>query len=242
MQTEIRRLEYRSLVAQAGTASGLPVSLLASLGGVEKASGSPGFSAQAQQIVLLESKVAELKRVLEEREVLHAAALQIARQEALHSAQESYAADLARLGLEVKARMADMQMQFVTERNAYFARAESELVKLALAVATRILHREAYMDPLLLRGAVRVALNQLQEGTTATLRVPEPDLAEWMKWQEQTEDARLFTTILGDSSLQTGACRIELEASSVDLGVQAQLAEIEKGFFDLLAQRPTAGG
>ncbi len=34
-------------------------------------------------------------------------------------------------------------------------------MKLALAVAARILRREAQMDPLLLTGAVRVALGQL---------------------------------------------------------------------------------
>ena len=40
------------------------------------------------------------------------------------------------------------------------------MVKLALAIAARILRREAQTDPLLLTGAVRVALGQL----AATLR------------------------------------------------------------------------
>ena len=51
-------------------------------------------------------------------------------------------------------------------------------MKLALAVAARILRREAQMDPLLLTGAVRVALGQLAGSSEVRLRVPaaEPDL------------------------------------------------------------------
>ncbi len=241
MDAEIRTLEYRNLGARAGKAGGVPASLLAAIGGVEKESGTPGFSAQTQQVVLLEGKLAELRRTLEERNTLHAEELRGSREEALRSAEAGYAAEMARVRQEVQDRMAQTLSAWVTERNAYFARAEGELVKLALAVATRILHREANMDPLLLRGAVRVALSQLQEGTTATMQVPEPDLPAWQAWQEKSEDARLSMTVVGDSSLHTGDCRIELAAGSVDLGVQAQMAEIERGFFDLLAQRPAAG-
>jgi flagellar assembly protein FliH len=241
MQTEIRRLEYRSLGAKTRKASGLPTSLLASIGAVEKDSGPLTFSAQAQQIMLLENKVAELRRALEDSGTLHVEELRASREEVLRSAEAGHAVELARISQEVEARLTQTQIAFATERNAYFVRAEGELVKLALAVATRILHREAQMDALLLRGAVRVALGQLQEATSATLRVPEADLAAWQAWQEKTEDVRLFVTVVGDSSFHTGDCRIELEAGSVDLGVQAQLAEIERGFFDLLAQRPVVG-
>ena len=47
------------------------------------------------------------------------------------------------------------------ERDRFLHAVEQEVVKLALAVAARILRREAQMDPLLLTGAVRVALGQL---------------------------------------------------------------------------------
>src|SRR5438552_1991482 len=47
--------------------------------------------------------------------------------------------------------------KFKEERTAYFARIESEVVHLALAIARKILHREAQMDPLLLTGMVHVA-------------------------------------------------------------------------------------
>ena len=46
--------------------------------------------------------------------------------------------------------------RFAEERDRYLQAVEHEVVELALAVAARILRREAQMDPLLLTGAVRV--------------------------------------------------------------------------------------
>src|SRR5438477_1184733 len=54
---------------------------------------------------------------------------------------------------------------FKDERAAYFAHIESEVVHLALAIARKILHREAQIDPLLLTGVVRVALEKLDSRT-----------------------------------------------------------------------------
>ncbi len=62
--------------------------------------------------------------------------------------------------------------EFRSQREEYFAQVEHEVVRLALAIAERILHREAQVDPLLLAGAVRVALGQLAESTEVRLRVP----------------------------------------------------------------------
>ncbi len=56
---------------------------------------------------------------------------------------------------------AELVENLAHERDQYLHKVEHEVVKLALAVAARILRREAQMDPLLLTGAVRVALGQL---------------------------------------------------------------------------------
>jgi flagellar assembly protein FliH len=43
--------------------------------------------------------------------------------------------------------------------------------------------------------------------------------------------------LVGDDAMQAGECTLETHLGSVDLGVRAQLAEIERGFFDLLEHR-----
>ena len=51
-------------------------------------------------------------------------------------------------------QIAQLIETFGQERDRYLNAVEQEVVKLALAVAARILRREAQMDPLLLTGAV----------------------------------------------------------------------------------------
>ncbi len=44
--------------------------------------------------------------------------------------------------------------------------------------------------------------------------------------------------LVGDERLGSGECVLETNVGKVELGVSAQLEEIERGFFDLLQQRP----
>ena len=128
---------------------------------------------------------------------------------------------------------------FDASREEYFTQVEKEVVRLALAVAARILHREAQMDPLLLSGAVRVALGQLSESTEVRLHVPLPEVEMWGEMLRLMPNLPLRPSILPDDRMQAGECRLETHLGSVDLGVRAQLTEIERGFFDLLQQRVT---
>jgi flagellar assembly protein FliH len=125
--------------------------------------------------------------------------------------------------------------QFAKERSRYFAAVEVEVVKLSLAIAARVLHREATMDPLLLGGAVRVALEKIQGDGQAILHVPMGDAAAW---RERFGAGGAALTIEPDSQLQTGTCLLETPVGTVNFGTEIQLAEIERGFFDLLQHRP----
>jgi flagellar assembly protein FliH len=109
---------------------------------------------------------------------------------------------------------------------------EHEVVELALAVAARILRREAQMDPLLLTGAVRVALGQLSGSTQVRLRVPAAELDLWSESMALVPNLAVRPTVIAGEGMRLGDCMIETELGSVDLGIRAQLGEIERGFFD----------
>lgn len=129
---------------------------------------------------------------------------------------------------------------FNREREDYFAKVEREVVKLALAIAAQILHREVLLDPMLLAGAVRVALGQLGESTEVRLKCP-PDQVE--RWRESLADLsgrKPAPRIEADSALAAGELVVETRVGSVELGLGAQLAEIGRGFFDLLEHRSGA--
>ncbi len=129
---------------------------------------------------------------------------------------------------------------FNLERARYFEAVEHEVVKLALAMVARILRREAQMDPLLLSGAVRVALGQLSASTQVRLRVPAADLELWADAIAHLPNLAPKPAVVAGEAMQLGDCVLETELGSVDLGVGAQLQEIERGFFDRGGRDPSA--
>ena len=141
------------------------------------------------------------------------------------------AAEKAAEALRLRQR-AELIENFAQERDRYLHAVEKEVVKLALAVAARILRREAQMDPLLLTGAVRVALGQLAGSTEVRLRVPAEDLALWTESIALIPNLAVKPTVISGEGMRLGECAVETSMGSVDLGVRSQLGEIERGFFD----------
>ncbi len=127
---------------------------------------------------------------------------------------------------------------FARERETYFQRVEAEVVGLAMAIARKILHREAQVDPLLLAGVVRVGLDKVAAGTRVRLRVHPDQVKGWQEFFTLQHDMQALPELMGDSTLGPGHCILETELGSTDLTLETQLKEIEQGFFDLLAQRP----
>jgi flagellar biosynthesis/type III secretory pathway protein FliH len=128
--------------------------------------------------------------------------------------------------------------EFQKEREEYFIRIEPEVVQLALAIARKILHREAQIDPLLLTGLVHVALEKLDAGTHVRLRANPVDMHFWNEHFAQSGSGVAAPELIGDSTLQHGECSLETEVGSTQISLETQLKEIEQGFFDLLEQRP----
>ena len=126
---------------------------------------------------------------------------------------------------------------FQGEQKSYFSRVESDVVHLALAIASKILHREAQVDPLLVAALVRVAVDKLHDGSSVSLRIS-PVKAE--KWRERMANPLNGSTIVlvEDAHLDSEDCILETELGSANFSIDAQLKEVERGFFDLLAQRP----
>lgn len=115
--------------------------------------------------------------------------------------------------------------------------AEQDVVRLAIAIARRILHRELATDPAALLGVVKAALDQLDAREVLRLRV-HPDDAVMIRealaaggFPEQME-------IAGDASLERGGLVVETSRGNLDASVTSQLAEIERGLTDLV---PRAG-
>lgn len=128
--------------------------------------------------------------------------------------------------------------EFAHDQETYFHNVETDVVRLALAIARKVLHRESQMDPMLLAGVVRVALEKIAEGTAVKLRVPESQVEQWKELAGPLSGSNLKIEITGEESLKGPRCLIETEMGTTDTSIEAQLGEIERGFFDLLQERP----
>jgi flagellar assembly protein FliH len=190
-----------------------------------------------------EARLAEFEqRVAGESQKSFEAGRQRGFQEGMLTERDTQA--MARNAEETQRReqMTALVQSFDEERERYLHAVEPEVVELALAIAARILRREAQMDPLLLTGAVRVALGQLAEGTQVRLCVPAKECDLWREAIEHLPNLRVKPAVVSDDKMRLGDCVVETELGSVDLGVRAQLGEIERGFFDGVTRRLSGSG
>jgi flagellar assembly protein FliH len=126
---------------------------------------------------------------------------------------------------------------FEDTRKDYFSRVEAEVVQLSIAIASKILHRAAQVDPMLVAALVQIALGQLREGAAASIRI-RPEEAQ--RWRDHFASLSMkhVVTIVEDSTLEPSDCFLETELGSVNFSVDGQLKEVQQGFFDVLAQKP----
>ena len=166
------------------------------------------------------------------------AMIEKARVEATGQTEKRMQADCERRVLSMAEQIEAAIARFAQERSKYFAQVETEVVRLSLAIARRILHREAQVDTLLVAALVRVAVEKLETQSGISVRIAPNDCD---RWRERLADLseRVKISFIPDPQLGAGDCVLETEMGSTELGIEAQLAEVEKGFFDLLAQRPS---
>jgi flagellar assembly protein FliH len=172
------------------------------------------------------------ERLAEEARQSFAAGRERGREEGRSAEREAQAAALAAETECRRRQLAHLVESFAREQDKYLLAVEEEVVRLALAVAARVLRREAQMDPLLLTGAVRVALNQIGGAAEVRLRVPPQEADLWRETVALLPNLSIRPQVVAEEGMRLGECVIESRAGTVDVGMRAQLGEIERGFFD----------
>ena len=165
-----------------------------------------------------------------------AAAVTAAREQGMREAHaQANAAAAAAIEKERAAVSAAIE-GFERRRKEYFRQVEVEAVRLALSIAKKVLRREAQMDPLLLSGVVRVAIDQMQRGTRVTLRTSPDCVSPWNDFCANHLAGEQPVEVLPDAGLKSHECVLETELGTTEISLDGQLDEIESGFFDCLRQ------
>ncbi len=180
-------------------------------------------------------ETAELKRRIAELEQFHANELARMRQDAF---EQGFRQAREESALEVKAaseRLAQLVADLPALKKKLRAEAEMDLLKLALAIARRILHRELLTDPEAMHGLVYAALQKLQKREILRVRVYPAGSEAVRSCLERMGVTSV--EIVPEPSLKLGSLLIETSAGELDAAVDTQLQEIERGFADRLYLR-----
>ena len=142
--------------------------------------------------------------------------------------QEQAVAELQPVMDRLSRSLADL----ATIRSRVRKTAESDLLKLAIAVARRVIHRELTLDPGSIEGLIRVALEKLESRELCRVRV-HPDQEPVIRGLLARFSAAPVE-LIPDPALQCGDVLFETAHGTLDGSIEAQLQEIERGFADRL--------
>ena len=136
----------------------------------------------------------------------------------------------------ITAKAAESAQALLAARRDMRRELEEDLVRLSVAVARRILHRELSVDPEALGGIVRAVLDRLDAREVHRIRVSPADAAPLEKrLGEWSLPVRV--EIQKDPALERGAIVVDIARGVVDASVGVQLDEIERGFADLVRRQ-----
>ena len=182
------------------------------------------------------AEVTQLRAQLADSERRRQIETQQARQEGfaqgVNQAQEQAQAEICSMMDRVAATLADL----ANTKRKVRGDAELELLKLSVAIARRIIHREIALDPEALGGVIYSALQKLQTREVSRVRVF-PAGAEMIRAALERFGAPPAIEIYPDSTLRAGDLLFETTMGQLDASVETQLQEIQRGLADRLVLR-----
>jgi flagellar assembly protein FliH len=123
------------------------------------------------------------------------------------------------------------------EKQELLERSEQEILELALAVATRVVHSEITINSAVVLAVVKDALQKAKDQNRITIRVHPFDF-ETVMAEKQTLQAilgrEMGMEIRGDIGVGAGGCVIETEYGAIDARIDTQLETIKSALLGMV--------
>jgi len=154
---------------------------------------------------------------------------------------EGYAAGKAAADAELTAMAATMRELIESaraERRHIIDSAEPELVRLAAAIAERVVHQHIAIEPSVIVDNVRQALTRLATREVVTLRVNPDDLETIRQYRDSivTSSDVEHLRIVEDQRVDRGGVVVETDAGTIDAKITTQLREARRA---IAVEEPT---
>jgi flagellar assembly protein FliH len=131
-------------------------------------------------------------------------------------------------------RYADTIQEMGRIKPTLYAQVEREVVKLALEVAKKIVHREVQVDKEIVQTLIKVALSHVAVKSAVTVHLHPTDynfVLEQRTAAHRTEENDREIVLLADKSMDRGGCLIETECGDIDARIEEEFREVERTFF-----------
>lgn len=155
-----------------------------------------------------------------------------AREQGINEARTRMVGEVANAVEPLRAQLTNSLTEVANLRHHMAASAENELVRLAIEIAKKIIHRDIAVDREIIVSLIKVALARVQESPAAMIRLHPEDYQYVATKKDQIARGRAIE-LIEDSSITKGGCLIETDLGNVDARIEQRFAEIEKGFLSL---------
>jgi len=194
--------------------------------GAPAAAPAPAVLSEAQSL-LLKTRMGELELAAGRR---NKEARDTAYSEGEKAAKDQDAASV-RIVVE---KLAQSIQELAGLRAKLRGQAEADVVRLAMAIAKRVIHRELSTDPDSIIGLVKVAMEKLRLQETVSVKVYPAHVAIVKEFLSRSPGAA-HIDVTGDAALGPGGVVFETTRGEYDVSTDVQLNEIDKGLTDRLA-------
>jgi flagellar assembly protein FliH len=135
----------------------------------------------------------------------------------------------------VMRRYSDSILELGKVRSALYAQVEREVVRLAVAVAKKIVHREIQVDKDIIQTLVHVALSHVAEKSAVTIHLNPLDYGYLLERRaELSQNEGRDISLLADKSIERGGCLVQTECGEIDARIEEKFKEVEHSFFESL--------
>jgi flagellar assembly protein FliH len=138
----------------------------------------------------------------------------------------------------VMRRYSDAIFELGRLKSTLYPQVEREVVKLAVEVAKKIVHREIQVDKEIIQTLVKVALSHVAEKTAVTIHLHPADynfILERKAELSQGDQGGREISLLADKSIERGGCLVKTECGDIDARIEEEFREVERGFFEELS-------
>jgi flagellar assembly protein FliH len=178
---------------------------------------------------ILDAARAEAARMVADGQASAAGVERSARERGRAEAQAVAQTELNLAVEDLRAKLATSLDELDGLRSKMVAHTELDLVRLALEIAKKIVHREVKVDHEVALTLARVALARLHSRATATVRLHPDDFA-YVSTNRERLGSEGAVEIVADRSVGQGGCIVQSELGEIDGRIEQQFAEVERDF------------